>query len=175
MAGWLCALRWRRSVFVRVRPSVRADEHAADTSSGGKTSALHCQGDKLWLLESAGILSTRPGDARGAARAAAAAFVAARALDTRSVMAHAPALVDLLGDPDAGARRRAVEVAHALAGDAALGNFLEASFLGDGTTSLRAYLSRELRAIEEDAALAAATGWDLSSEETSELRAWMRR
>ena len=65
--------------------------------------------------------------------------------------------------------------AHALAGDAALGNFLEASFLGDGTTSLRAYLSRELRAIEEDAALAAATGWDLSSEETSELRAWMRR
>jgi hypothetical protein len=58
-----------------------------------------------------------PGDARGAARAAAAAFVAARALDTRSVRAHAPALVDLLGDPDAGARRRAVEVAHALAGD----------------------------------------------------------
>ena len=58
-----------------------------------------------------------PGDARGAARAAAAAFVTARALDARSVRAHAPALVDLLGDPDAGARRRAVEAAHALAGD----------------------------------------------------------
>ena len=63
--------------------------------------------------------------------------------------------------------------AHAFAGDEALINFFETSFLGDNTTSLRAYLERELGAIEADAAVAAATGWDLSADQTSELRQWL--
>lgn len=55
----------RVRVFIRVRPTVRADEKAAEATGGGKTSAMHCQGEKLWLLETADG-SPRPGDARGA-------------------------------------------------------------------------------------------------------------
>ena len=39
---------------VRVRPPVRDVEKASVSSSGG--SAIHCQGNKLWMLDSGGEL-----------------------------------------------------------------------------------------------------------------------
>ena len=55
----------RVRVFIRVRPSVRSDEKASEATGGVKSSALHCQGDRLWMLETADG-SPRHGDAKGA-------------------------------------------------------------------------------------------------------------
>ena len=41
----------RVRVFVRVRPAVRKNELDANEGDKGSTSAIHCQGPKLWLLE----------------------------------------------------------------------------------------------------------------------------
>ena len=41
-------------VFVRVRPAVRKNEVEATEGEKGATSAIHCQGAKLWLLEEGG-------------------------------------------------------------------------------------------------------------------------
>jgi hypothetical protein len=41
-------------VFVRVRPAVRKNELEAAEGDKGSTSAIHCQGAKLWLLEDGG-------------------------------------------------------------------------------------------------------------------------
>ena len=41
----------RVRVFVRVRPAVRKNELEAADGDKGATSAIHCQGAKLWLLE----------------------------------------------------------------------------------------------------------------------------
>ena len=43
----------RVRVFVRVRPAVRKNELEAAEGDKGSTSAIHCQGSKLWLLEDA--------------------------------------------------------------------------------------------------------------------------
>ena len=42
----------RVRVFVRVRPSVRKNEVEAAEGEKGSTSAIHCQGPKLWLMDS---------------------------------------------------------------------------------------------------------------------------
>ena len=44
----------RVRVFVRVRPAVRKNELEAADGDKGATSAIHCQGAKLWLLEDGG-------------------------------------------------------------------------------------------------------------------------
>jgi hypothetical protein len=41
----------RVRVFVRVRPAVRKNELEAAEGDKGSTSAIHCQGPKLWLLD----------------------------------------------------------------------------------------------------------------------------
>lgn len=60
--------------------------------------------------------------------------------------------------------------AHARADAVALSNFLDESFLGDGKTPLRAYLASAVEEITADPIATAAEGWDLSSDETDELR-----
>ena len=44
----------RVRVFVRVRPAVRRNELDAGEGDQGGTSAIHCQGAKLWLLDDGG-------------------------------------------------------------------------------------------------------------------------
>lgn len=52
----------RVRVFVRVRPTVRKDEKAtSDADSGSNTSAIHCQGSKLWLIETGEVSHECPG------------------------------------------------------------------------------------------------------------------
>lgn len=55
----------RVRVFVRVRPAVRANERTATSEDGAGSSAIHCQGPKLWLLEQKDESGTKKEGGRG--------------------------------------------------------------------------------------------------------------
>ena len=63
--------------------------------------------------------------------------------------------------------------AHGLAGSEALDNFWDTSFLGDGTTGLREYVTRELAAVAHDVEAAVASGWNLEPADTVKLQRWL--
>lgn len=64
--------------------------------------------------------------------------------------------------------------AHKLAGIEALTNSWDVSFLGDGISCLRSYLEQELFEVDENPALARASGWNLRPEQNAELMLWLQ-
>lgn len=64
--------------------------------------------------------------------------------------------------------------AHAAAGEDALANLWEESFLGDGQTRLGDYVRRELWEARERPEEARASGWNLTTQQAADLHGWLQ-